>query len=74
MPLRFLSVIGLCLALSACQHTYTAESWEAEIVSNFKASAKARQRTGRCGFVRNLAQRACYDSPAAESGGSMRLT
>ena len=47
MPLRFLSVIGLCLALSACQHTYTAESWEAEIVSNFKASAKARQRAGR---------------------------
>ncbi len=33
--------------LGACQHAYTAESWEAEQVSTFKRYAALRQQSGR---------------------------
>lgn len=45
--MKFLLSLVAILFLGACQHTYTAESLEAEVVSHFKASAKARQQTGR---------------------------
>ena len=45
--MKFLLSLVAVLFLGACQHSYTAESWEAEIVSNFKVSAKARQQAGR---------------------------
>lgn len=56
--------------LSACQHSYTAESWEAAQAAYFKTHAQARQQAGREGFswdplfLRDPAVQAASDAAA----------
>lgn len=44
--IRLLSFAAVLL-LSACQHAYTAESWEAEMLGHYKKEVRAAQQAGQ---------------------------